>query len=75
MKIPTTNHQPGRPCCLICASPHLRGGSFILAAGGQALDLCVTDAKHLRELSPIEREEALAELVTRVVPDWARIAA
>jgi hypothetical protein len=55
------------PHCAVCDSSYLRGGSFIFV-GAQSLSVCKADAMRLHSLSPIEREEAIKQLVERHAP-------
>jgi hypothetical protein len=61
---------------VVCRLPFPKS-SFIFA-GGQVLELCRTDAKRLAELGPIEREEAIRQIIEREAPatvDLTRMAA
>ncbi|MGH9847779.1 MAG: hypothetical protein ACREEM_54525 [Blastocatellia bacterium] len=71
---PKLTDKPSRAACAVCQSEYLRGGSFIFAHGA-VLDLCQVDARRLRDLPAFQREEAIRELVERVMMDRARWAA
>jgi hypothetical protein len=73
-KLPANNST--QPHCAVCRRTFPKH-SFIFTAG-EVLELCKADAKRLAELGPIEREEAIRQIVERVAPavmDLARVVA